>query len=141
MISINATLLVQLINLLVLLFILNRLMIRPIRRIIAERAEAVNAGLAEAASLDNQADESSRNYTTKLSAGRREISQRLDALRREKEGEAAEIIADAQKQAQARFAQMQNDIGEQIDQARTQIRQQAEGVARDMAVAILGKGV
>jgi F-type H+-transporting ATPase subunit b len=141
MISINATLLVQLINLLVLLLILNHLMIKPIRRIIAEREATVEKGLAEAARLQDQAVESDRNYAAQLAAGRREVSQRLDGLRQEIEGQAREIIDEAQKKAQDRFAQLQSDISGQIAEARSQIRQQAEAVAKDMATTILGKGV
>ncbi|MCB2192980.1 MAG: ATP synthase F0 subunit B [Deltaproteobacteria bacterium] len=141
MISINATLLVQIINLLVLIFILNKMMYKPISKMVAERTATLKGGIAEAVSLQEQATETKADYSQKLSRGRQEVRDRLEEVRRKTEGEARQVIDEAQAKAKGEADEMVASIQKEMDQARTEIRAQAEGVAKEMAGLILGREV
>ncbi len=141
MISINATLLVQIINLLVLIFILNKLMYKPISKMLAERTATLKGGLAEAASLREKADGTDADYRQQLRQGRLQVRERLDEAHRKVEGEALQVIAEAQTKAKAQADQMVASIQGEMAQARGEIRAQAERVAKDMASRILGREV
>ncbi|MBU1273743.1 MAG: ATP synthase F0 subunit B [Proteobacteria bacterium] len=141
MISINATLLVQIINLLVLIFILNRLMYKPIGKMIAERTATLKGGLAEAASLREQAVDTKADYHQQLGRGRQKVRDRLEEVRRKTEGEARQVIEEAQAKAKGQAEEMVASIQGEMVQARGEIRAQAERVAKEMASRILGREV
>lgn len=141
MISINATLLVQIINLLALIFILNWLMYKPISKMIAERTATLKGGIAEAASLREQAVDTKADYRQQLGRGRQKVRDRLEEVRRKTEGEARQVIEEAQAKAKGQADQMVASIQGEMVQARGEIRAQAERVAKDMASRILGREV
>jgi F-type H+-transporting ATPase subunit b len=141
MISINATLLVQIINLLVLIFILNRLMYKPISKMVAERTATLKGGMAEAVSLREQAADTKADYKRHLDEGRQKVRERLEEVRRNTEGEARQVIEEAQAKAKVQSDQMVAQIQKEMEQARCEIRAQAEGVAKQMAGRILGREV
>lgn len=90
MISIDITLLFQLVNFIVTLLILNFLIIRPVREMIARR-RARNAGLlGEAQSMDSAAAQKLEGYEARLLRARAEI-----AAVREEAKQAAEKSAQA----------------------------------------------
>jgi F-type H+-transporting ATPase subunit b len=141
MVSINATLLVQIINLLVLIFILNRLMYKPLAKMIAERSETIKGGIAEAAALKEKASESQSQYRQQLGKGRQEVRDRLEQVRRKAEAEARQIIDQAQEKARSQADKMVADIRAEMARAQAEIREQAEGVAISMASRVLGREV
>ncbi|MBW2324509.1 MAG: ATP synthase F0 subunit B [Deltaproteobacteria bacterium] len=61
MISINATLIVQIINFLVLIWILNRILFRPIFKIVEERKSVIQSSRAEIERLKSEAEERLQN--------------------------------------------------------------------------------
>jgi F-type H+-transporting ATPase subunit b len=141
MISINATLLVQIINLLVLIFILNRMMYKPISKMVAERTATLKGGMAEAASLREQVVGTKADYSHQLGLGRQKVRDRLEEVRRKTEGEARQVIEEAQTKAKGQAEEMVASIQGEMAQARGEIRDQAERVAKDMAGRILGREV
>ena len=66
MISINATLVVQLLHFLLLVFIMNYLFIRPVKRIIAEREAHFSAGRAETERLLEQSARGESDHERKM---------------------------------------------------------------------------
>ncbi len=141
MISINATLLVQIINLLVLIFILNRLMYKPLAKMIAEREVTLKGGIEEAKALQNKAAESKSTYRRQLGEGRQQVRDRLEQVRRKAEGEARQIIDQAQEKARGQAEKMVAEIQAEMTQARGEIKAQAEAVAANMASRVLGREV
>lgn len=141
MISINATLVVQIINLLILVFILNRLMYRPLKRIVQERAQAIAGGKAEALGLQERAEQEQADYKRKLNHGRQRARQRLEEARSRAQAEASAVISQAQDKARQQADELRESIRAEMDQARVDIRQQAEQVAVSMASRLLDREV
>jgi|Deesub1362A_J573_1020465.scaffolds.fasta_scaffold04405_6 F-type H+-transporting ATPase subunit b len=141
MISINATLIVQIINLLVLILILNRLMYKPIKRIMAEREQKMKADQAEAERIRQEAAQNEQTYRSELMQGRAAIRQRLAELRQEADHQVRQILEQAQQEAKKHQAEMRARIEEEINQARKDIRAEAEKVALSLAHTLLGREV
>lgn len=141
MISINATLIVQIINLLVLIFILNKIMYQPIRKIAAERAAKLAQGQADAKALKQKALEDTRAYQKSLEAGRQKVRDRLAAIRVDTEKEAAGVILEANTRAKERSDSFKAVIMSEMEEAKKDIRAQAERVAKRMATSVLGREV
>ena len=141
MISINATLIVQIINLLVLIWILNRLMYRPIKRIAAERQAKVDEGLKQAAEMRGASQEAEALYIQDRNKGRSQVRDQLDQRRRETDARVKEILKEAQEQAKSQQAKMLQNVEQQLQEARGDIKAEAEKVASSMAQTVLGREV
>lgn len=141
MISINATLIVQIINLLVLIWILNRLMYRPIKRIAAERQAKVDEGLQQAAQIADASQKAEAAYLQDRTQGRGHVRDQLDDQRRQADTKVKEILKEAQDQAKGQQAKMLQNVEQQLQEARGDIKTEAEKVARSMAQTVLGREV
>lgn len=141
MISINATLIVQIINLLVLIWILNRVMYRPIRRIAAQRQAKVDEGLKQAAEMKDASQEAEAAYLQDRNKGRTQVRDSLDQQRRETDVRVKEILKEAQEQAKDQQAKMLQNVEQQLQEARGDIKAEAEKVASSMAQTVLGREV
>lgn len=139
MISINATLIVQIINLLLLIFILNKVMYQPLRRLVAERQQAVDDGLNQAKATLADAQENEDRYEHDLSQGRGEISQQMQQMLGEHRAQSQAMIKKKQEEAQAVYTKLVDNIETEMAQARQDIGREAEQVARTMAKSILGR--
>lgn len=141
MISINATLIVQIINLLVLIWILNRLMYQPIKRIAAERQAKVDEGLKQAAEIKVASQDAEAGYLQDRSKGRTQVRDQLEQQRRETDIKVKEILKEAQDQAKSQQAAMLQKVEQQLQEARGDIKAEAAKVARSLAQTVLGREV
>ncbi|MFZ5584848.1 MAG: ATP synthase F0 subunit B [Thermodesulfobacteriota bacterium] len=141
MISINATLLVQIVNLLVLLVIMNYVMYRPLRRLVAQRREAIEQGHAEARRQLGEAEALASNYQQALRRGRTGVAERLAVFQREAEEQGKAAIEEAQAKARASAQAMRERVERELAQARQDIAQEAQTVAQAMARQILQRGL
>lgn len=118
MINIDITLLIQLVNFLVALAIINYLIIRPVRSVIARR-RAQNDELRGAAdTLAAEADSKLEGYNSRIEKARAEVAAARKSMR-----------AAAEKSAQVRL----NDAG---DEARAIHRSAAERIRAESAEAM-----
>ena len=76
MLDLNITLLFQLANFLIALFVLNILLIRPIRRIIRQRKDVMDGMRGEAESFEDEAAKRLDNYEAALVQARRDAAAR-----------------------------------------------------------------
>lgn len=141
MISINATLIVQIINLLVLIFILNKIMYQPIRKIAAERQAKLAQDQSAAQALADQAKADVAAYEKSLAQGRQAVRDRLSEVRLSTEKEAAKVTQEASERAKERAESLKEVIAREMDEAKKDIRAQAETVAKGMATKVLGREV
>ena len=141
MISINATLIVQIINLLVLIFIMNRLMYRPIRKITAQRETQISHSQIEVEEIEEDNRSREEAYWDDLKKGRAQVRVRLAEMKDATEEEALALIQGAHQKARAREDEIRSKIQEEVSQARRDISKEAQNVALRMASTILGREV
>jgi F-type H+-transporting ATPase subunit b len=141
MISINATLLVQLINLLVLIFLLNQLMYKPIKRIAQERERKMAEALAEAQGVEDSTRQGWADYEAKRAQEIAQVRERLAQAKSQADHRAMQMRAEAQEKAKHQQAAMLSRVEEEMEAARREVRAEAEKVARDMAGRVLGREV
>ncbi len=141
MISINATLVVQIINLLVLIFVLNKIMYKPIRAIMAERGQKIEKDQAEVERIEKESQEAQAAYTSGLHQGRVKIRHKLAELRSETEAKVKVILAEAQEKAKQQQAAVIASVEEELARAREDIKAEAEKVATSLASTVLGRGI
>jgi F-type H+-transporting ATPase subunit b len=138
LLSLDGTLVVQLVNFIIFLVILNAIFLKPVGGAIASRRayiDKVGADIAQfeydLKSLRVQADE-------KRAAARRRADATVAEARAHAQGEAAAIIADHLEQAGAITAEAQATAGLEVAQARTSGTAVVEALAREMLERAVG---
>ena len=81
MIKLNWTLWLQFANFFVLMFVLNFLLYRPLRKVLAERRETVDGSYSKAKKLEEQINEKMARYQEKLQEAKLQGNQEKAALR------------------------------------------------------------
>ncbi len=139
MITINATLIVQIIHLLILIVILNWLMYKPLRKLVDERRLKVAQGLAEAEQMRAKAQELKERYDQEFTRRAVAVRHHLVELEEQARAEAREMILATREKARQEYLGLVERLEKELAGARDEIRAQAELVAGEMAKRILGR--
>jgi F-type H+-transporting ATPase subunit b len=141
MVTIDITMFIQLVNILVLIVIMNAILYRPIRRILEQRQKKV-------ADLEKEIENYNRNAALRLEEFDRKIQEARQNAKAEVDGQRGEAqSAAALKVTEVRgeFDQKKNEQFSQIEAQLTSVRQemqgQIEGFARDMAGKVMGRAL
>jgi F-type H+-transporting ATPase subunit b len=130
--SLDGSFLFIFVSILILIFILNRTLFKPIIQVLDER-ERLGAGrLAEAKQLLKQHEERLGRYEEQLRAARAEAYQQMEAYRREAQASRQELIAQVKAENASQISAAREEIARQADTA----RQNLESEAREMAATI-----
>ena len=141
MISINATLVVQLINFLVLLYILNRILFTPILKGLEERASLIEGSKEKAKELLAKGEEKLQEYNQVLVEAAREASIRKAEYWSQGSTDAAEIIRKAREEENNIRAAIRRDITIGMEEARKDLKRQAESLSFDLASKVLDRKI
>ena len=135
----DISLVYQMINFLVLLFVLNLVLYKPIRNVLLERKakiEGMQNG-AEKAASDLVAGEDA--YKNGLRQARSEGLKEKEAFIEEASKEEKEIIDRINKKAQANLAEIKKQVADETDQARKSLEGEVEAYAKAIGEKILGR--
>jgi F-type H+-transporting ATPase subunit b len=135
----DSSLVIQMINFLVLLYVLNLVLYKPIRKVLLERKakiEGMQDG-AEKASADLVAGEDA--YKNGLREARADGLKKKEAFIEEASGEEREIIDRINKKAQANLAEIKKQVTDETEQARKALEGEVEAYAKAIGEKILGR--
>ena len=135
----DITLLYQMINFLVLLFVLNLVLYKPIRNVLLERKAKIDGmqNGAEKAASDLVAGEDA--YKDGLKKARTEGLSKKETFIEAASKEEKEIIDRINKKAQANLAEIKQQVADETEQARKQLEGEVEVYARAIGEKILGR--
>jgi F-type H+-transporting ATPase subunit b len=121
--------------------ILGRVFMPRIQKILAERTEAIEGGLARSDEAQKEAAELLDQYRQQLDDARREAAR----LREEAREQGAQIIAEMREQAQAESRRIteaaQSQIEAERQQALTSLRAEVGNLATELASRIVGESL
>ena len=141
LISINETLVVQLISFLIFLFIINRVMIRPLRATMAERDNYIQTVqediLDSKKELDKIIDES-HEEEKEIRQAALQITAEMQSLGN---NEAQDIMGVARKEIAAVKKQTQDEIERLLAEAMTSVQKEAETLSVSIMEKILDRKV
>jgi len=139
LITINHTLFFQLASFLLLLFLLNRVMFRPLRQVIKER-EALLTGMADDISSTEQSyTDIGHQIESQESAARREASRLRDEIEAFGQQSAATVLEQAREQINALKAKAKEETTAQLAAARQEIEREAAAISDQMIASVLGR--
>ena len=130
---------IQLINFLVLLWILNLVFFKPIRKVLIQRKEKIE-GLEEGVEkLAKEVVEKDNAFENGLKEARAKELKEKETFIEEASGEEKEIIEEINKKAQAKLAEIKKQVAEETEKARVELEKDIENYARGIGEKILGR--
>lgn len=137
MLDLNITLLFQLANFLIAIFVLNILLIRPIRDIIRKRRAVMDDLRGEAASFEEDATQRMADYEAALTQARRDASATCEQGRAAGTEEQQQLLGVAQKKAQDILAQTRRELEAEAQETLTTLRGQVPALSAEVAEKVL----
>ncbi|MCD6570656.1 MAG: F0F1 ATP synthase subunit B [Deltaproteobacteria bacterium] len=139
MIELNWTFLVQMVNFLVLMFVLNKILYKPILKILDERDDKIIGGQQRIKKLEEENQQMLQEYTDKIYTGRVEALEAKNSARKAAEAQANEIIVEARKKAEEMIAQVRLEMAQEVEKAKKDIETELGSMATSIAGRVLGR--
>ena len=141
MITMDITLLIQILNMIVLMFLLNGVLYKPVKRILKERAEKQQGMQGEIAKFDKNARLRQQEVDEKMAKASGRAKAALDSARAEAQAAGDQKLGAIKAEAEASKNTQLTDIRAQIESAKAGLQANLDGFANDMASKILGRSL
>ena len=141
LISINETLIFQVIFFLIFLLIMNRILFRPLRRIMAEREDYVENIQKDIMRAQNQIDDLTGQIKKQEKAVRNEAFAQKAKLEAAGNQQATKILSSARKEINTIKEKARKDIDGQISTARKQVQKESEDLAIKIIETVLHRSL
>lgn len=141
MISVDWTLFLQMANFIALIFILNAVLYKPIRKILIERKKKIQ-GAEESIKGDQQdAAETMQTFQTKIGEAKMKGHQQKEALKEAGQKEERRLVDEINQKAQADLEAVRVQIAKDAGAARDKLKSEVKAFSSAIAEKILGRAV
>lgn len=141
MLNIDGTLIVQIVNFIILLLVLNFILFRPIRRVLARREDEMNSRQKAIDEFKEQTEKNERGIEEGVIQARKEGYAEKEALKNQGlEGE-REILQEAGGGVEQKLNAAKKEIESKIAAARKTLEGQIAGFSDELAQKILGRSI
>jgi len=140
-IDIDLAFVIQLINFLVLLAVLNVLLYKPIRKVIAERQGKIADAKSRAEGVDQDVQAKMAEYEARLKEMKSGAADERGALVKEAQAEETTILEAARKEAAEALAAIKSRVAQEAADARTILQEQAKVLSVDICEKVLGRSL
>lgn len=137
----NWTTLIQSANFLVLVFILNKVLYRPIRNALTQRKEKIEGLEHNVENATSDLSDKLATYESSIREARKKGLKAKDALVNEATDEEKEIIAKINAEALAELNAVKEKVAKEADVARDALLKEVDAFANDIGAKILGRAV
>ena len=139
MISINTTLIIQVINFLILVFILNRLLFRPILKLIKDRTQFFQSTKEEINQLEKEAQELKDKYQSIQNDTRREAARERDQMKSMSAREIEEFLNASRNEASKIKTEAEKKAEMELSQAKSSVSGEAGMLADFIVQVVIGR--
>jgi len=140
-IDIDLAFVIQLINFLVLLAVLNVLLYKPIRKVIAERQGKIADAKSRAEGVDQDVQAKMAEYEARLKEMKSGAADERGALVKEAQAEETTILEAARKEASEALAAIKSRVAKEAADARAILQEQAKVLSVDICEKVLGRSL
>lgn len=141
MINLDLAFVIQLINFLLLMMVLNILLYRPIRKVIAERVGEIAAARKKAVDVDREVQEQVAAYEARMREVKSTVSQERAELKKEALQEEAVLIEKARTEAAGSLEAIKAKVAKEASDARAILQEQARALSQDICEKVLGRSL
>jgi len=124
---------------LVLTFVVDRLLLKPVLGVIRRREEAIESARELARRSASEAQAATAEFDRKTTAARAEMYREMDEMRRAALGHRAEIVAQTRAEAEAQVAEAITRLDAEAAEARRKLEADAQTLGAAAADRILGR--
>lgn len=137
MLDLNITMLFQLVNFLITIFVLNLLLIKPLRKVMRERKEMMSSLSGDAESFESKAVTSLDEYEAQLKKARQEAAVNREDGRAAGLKEQQAMIDEAQKEAQGILGEARTRLQAEAETSLQELRSKVEAYSQQLAGRVL----
>jgi F-type H+-transporting ATPase subunit b len=141
MVTIDKTLLFQMINIIILMFLLNGVLFRPIKNILKERAKKMMGMQGDVAKFEKNAQLRQEEVNAKMKKASGKAKAALDAARADAQAVGEEKLASIKAEVDTFKEKQLAEINTQIGEASAGLKANLDGFATAMASKILGRAL
>ncbi len=139
MINVNATLIVQIINFLILMFILNRILLRPISNIIERRNQKIEDEKKRLDNLQQETKELIEKCVSVEKKARKEAAEQSSLLKKEAGEKAEDIFNKAKDDINAIREESNREIDSKVEEASRSLKKFASDLAEELTEKVIGR--
>lgn len=139
LVSLNWTIVIQLINTIIIFFILRHFLLTPVHNLIVKRQAAINDAFADAELKKLNANTLIAEYEGKMENLAVESREIVKAAKLKADGQAADIIEEAKEKAAEMIKRAEEQIEKDKQKAINELRDQISGIALFAAEKIIEK--
>ncbi|MGE5815776.1 MAG: ATP synthase F0 subunit B [Acidobacteriota bacterium] len=121
--------------------IVDRLLLRPLTRVTAERERAIRSARELAEQAANRAAEATREFEERTAAARTEVYRQMDDMRRVALERRQELLSGTRAEVERTVADASARVQAEAEAARQKLRQEADSLGEAAAERILGRKV
>ncbi len=137
----DASVLIVFLTTWVLVWILDRVLFRPVLHILDERERRTKGYRAEARAMEAECARLRAHYDEAVKRARAEGYQLVEARRREALEWREQFLMSVREQARAAVERVRRELAEQVQEAKPQLEREAEVLAREVTRHVLGRRV
>ncbi len=141
MITVDITMVIHIINMIILMVVLNATLYKPVLGILQKRTEKIDSLNNDVEQFEENARHRQAEVDKKMHEASMKAKKALDGARSEAQAAGAEKLAAIREEADGAKEKQLSDLRSQIDTARKELQDNAAGFARDMAGKILGRSL
>lgn len=141
LLSINGTILAVIINFLVLVFLLNRFLFKPVLKTLDERKGKVDNMLQEAEARFKAADALQQEHAEKMREARREAGEMIDATRRESDALRKELRLKSEQEIAELKAHATQEVAQLKQKAALELKKEVGNLVVLAASKIVEKSI
>ena len=137
----DVSLLVQIVNFLLIIWILNVILYKPIRKILIKRKEKIESLEENIKTLNNDSKEKDDAFTSGVREARAKGLNEKESLIQAANDEEREIIEEINKKAQADLLEVHEKIAKDTENVRKSLQKEIDNFANAIGEKILGRAV
>ena len=135
------TFLAQICNLMIQLVIFKKLLLNPVKKVIAERKAKADSQIADAEKLRTEAEAMKAEYEQNLQNARTEANQIVAAAQKTAAARSEELLGEARAQAAALKQKAEADIAQERKKAVNELKDETGGMAMEIASKVVEREI
>lgn len=135
------TFLAQICNLMIQLVIFKKLLLNPVKKVIAERKAKADSQIADAEKLRTEAEAMKAEYEQNLQNARTEANQIVVAAQKTAAARSEELLGEARAQAAALKQKAEADIAQERKKAVNEVKDEIGGMAMEIASKVVEREI
>ena len=135
------TFLAQICNLMIQMLIFKKFLLKPVKKVIADRKAKADSEIADAKKLREEAEAMKAEYEQNLQNARTEANQIVTSAQKTATARGEEIVGEARAQAAALKQKAEADIAQERKKAVNEVKDEIGGIAMEIASKVVEREI